>query len=336
MALSADQLNEAMSVATEAVRSEIPDQFGKANALFAKLSKKPNLEYISGGSKIKQPVEIAENGSQGFYDGGFGVLDTSANQQLSFAEFDFKYFYHNVSFTLSDFTKTDNTANAVKSLIVAKIEGAKNAATRSLSSAMYADGTTDVNSLTGLKAITAASGTAYGGITNTDLDDSSTWLSEIDSATNTINYANLNGMVRTLIGKGQRFGNEIGSFSPDMMISNSFVQGAFLASQQSNQRFIDSDNLEAGFAGCKYNNIDWYIDEFCDGSGSGTADNHLYVLSTPSLKFCYKYGFEGKNAPMDLNTRIPNQAVQTNQSFLVGNLVCTSRRVNGVFTVLQS
>lgn len=243
-----------------------------------------------------------------------------------------------MSFTLSDFTKTDNTANAVKSLIVAKIEGAKNAATRSLSSAMYGAGSdSNSNALNGFTDIFAASGTAYGGITNTDLDDSTTWLSEIDTSTNTINYANLNGMVRTLMARGQRFGNEIGSFAPDMMISNSYVQGKFLASQQSNQRFIDTENLEAGFAGCKYNNINWMIDEFSPGSSDGsTADSHLYILSTPSFKFCYKYGFEGKSAPMDLNTRIPNQAVQTNQSFLVGNLICTSRRANGVFKNLTS
>ena len=34
MALSSDQLNEALAVAHDAIRTEIPDQFGKANALF--------------------------------------------------------------------------------------------------------------------------------------------------------------------------------------------------------------------------------------------------------------------------------------------------------------
>jgi len=338
MALSADQLNEALSVAHDAIRTEIPDQFGQANALFNKLSKKPNLEYVSGGTQIKQPVEIAENQSEGFYDGGFGVIDTSANQQLSFATFDFKYFYHNVSFTLEDFTKTDNTANAVKSLIVAKIEGAKNKATRTLSSAMYGSGSdSSGNALNGFGDIFAASGTAYGGITNTDLDDSTTWLTEIDTSTNTINYANINEVVRKLVARGQRYGNDIGSYAPDMMVSNSFVQSKFLASQQSNQRFIDSEDLAAGFAGCKFNNINWFVDEYSPGTADGsTADNDLYILSTPTLKMCYKYGFEGKTAPMDFNSRIPNQAIQTNQTFLVGNMVCTARRYNGVFKSLTS
>ncbi len=338
MALSADQLNEALAVAHDAIRTEIPDQFGKANALFNRLSKKPNLEYVSGGTQISQPVEIAENKSQGFFDGLYGTIDTSANQQLSKANFDFKYFYHNVSFTLQDFTKTDNTANAVKSLIVAKIEGAKNAATRTLSEAMYGTGSdSNGNAFNGFADIFAASGTAYGGITNTDLDDISTWLTEIDTSTNTINYANLNQVVRKLVATGQRYGNEIGSYAPDMMISNSFVQAKFLASQQSNQRFIDSEDLGAGFAGCKFNNINWFVDEYSPGSADGsTADNELYILSTPTLKMCYKYGFEGKDTIMDGNTRIPNQAIQTNQTFLVGNMICTARRYNGVFKSLTS
>ena len=338
MALSADQLNEALAIANDAIRTQIPDQFGQANALFNRLSKKPNLEYISGGTAIKQPVEIAENQSEGFYDGGFGVIDTSASQQLSHASFDFKYFYHNVSFTLEDFTKTDNTANAIKSLIVAKVEGAKNGATRTLSAAMYGSGSdSSGNAFNGFEDIFAASGTAYGGITNTDLADSTTWLTERDTSTNTINYANLNTLVRRLLGRGQRYGNEIGSYAPDMMISNSFVQAKFLESQQSNQRFIDRDDLEAGFGGCKFNNINWFIDEYAPGSADGaTADNDLYILSTPTIKMCYKYGFEGKKAPMDYNSSIHNKAIQTNQTFLVGNMVCSARRYNGVFTALQS
>ena len=86
MALSADQLNEALAIANDAIRTQIPDQFGQANALFNRLSKKPNLEYISGGTAIKQPVEIAENQSEGFYDGGFGVIDTSASSEEKIAD----------------------------------------------------------------------------------------------------------------------------------------------------------------------------------------------------------------------------------------------------------
>lgn len=337
MALSADQLNEAMAVANRLIRSEIPDQFSKANYFFHLMTKKPNLEFGSGGTQIQIPIQIAENQSKGWFDGGFGAIDTNANQQLSHGVFDWKYYYSNISFTLDDFAKTDNTPLAIKSLITAKIEGAKQAASRDISSALHGDGSAS-GSITGLGAVFAASGTAYAGITNTDLDDSTTWLTEIDTTTNTINYANLNTLFMTLVGRGQTQGNDIGGFAPNLMISNAFVLNKFLGSQQSQQQFATDATLRAGFSGATFNGCFWSIDSFSPGSADGaTSDNYLYVMATPTFKLIYKYGFEGKTAPVDTSTmRLPSQAVVSSQNYMVMNLVCTARRYNGVFKALTS
>jgi len=337
MALSADQLNEAMAVATRLIRDEIPDQFSKANYFMHLMTKKPNLEFGSGGTQIQIPVQIAENQSKGWFDGGFGAIDTNANQQLSFGTFDWKYYYSNVSFTMEDFAKTDNTPLAIRSLITAKIEGAKQAATRDISSSLHSDGSV-TGSVTGLGAVFAASGTAYAGITNTDLDDSTTWLTEIDTTTNTINYANLNTLFMNLVGRGQTQGNEIGGFAPNLMISNAFVLNKFLGSQQSQQQFAQEDTLRAGFRGATFNGVFWAIDSYSPGSADGaTADNFCYVMSTNTFKLIYKYGFEGKSSPMETSQmRLPSQAVVSSQNYMVFNLACTARRYNGVFKALTS
>lgn len=338
MALSADQLNEAMSVANRLILSEIPDQFSKASYFMYLMTRKPNLQQGSGGTKIQTAVQIAENKSKGWFSGGFDAIDTNANQQLSFAEFDWKYFYSNISFQLSDFAMTDNTPLAIKSLITAKIEGAKQAASRDISSALHASGTANANQINGLADVYAASGTAYGGLTNTDLDDSSTWLTEIDTTTNTINYANLNTLFMTLVGRGQTQGNEIGGFAPNLLVSNAFVLNKFLSSQQSQQQFATEETLKAGFRGATFNGVFWAIDQYSPGSADGaTADNYLYVMSTPTFKLIYKYGFEGKEAPVGTSSmRLPSQAVTSSQNFMVFNLVCTARRYNGVFKALTS
>lgn len=336
MALSENQLNEAMAVATRMIRSEIPDQFSRASYFFNLMTKKPNLEFASGGNQIQIPVQIAENKSTGFYDGKFGAIDTNANQVLSHALFDWCYYYSNVSFTLDDFTKTDNTPLAVESLIRAKIEHAKQSASRDISVALHGDGSA-ANSLLGLGAVFANSGVAYGGLTNTDLDDANTWLTEIDSTTNTINYANINSLFRKLVAKGQTQGNEIGGFTPDLLISKSEVLGAFLNSQQSQQQFATEDTLKAGFRGATFNGVFFACDQDSPGSGIGTADNYLYILSTPTFRLMYKYGFEGKNAPTTVNNmRLPSQAVMSTQNYMAFQLVCTARRYNGVFKALQS
>lgn len=338
MALTAAQLDEVQAVAHNAFDKIMPDQFLTSSAFGSMMSKKPNLEYVSGGSKIQQPVQIAENAADGFIDGKHDVLDLSANQQLSYAEFDFKYQNYNVSFTLDDITRTADTPNAIKNLLVEKVNLAAGTAKRTYAKALHGNGSdSNGKAINGLGDVTAASGTAYGGITNTDLADSTTWLTEIDSSTNTINYANLNTLVGTLIARGQGAGDAAGSYAPDVMISNSFVQDKFLASQQSQQRFAREDDLKAGFAGCKFRNIDWYVDDFSPGSADGTStDNFLYVLSTPTFALKYKFGFEGKKAPVDFNGRIPNQSIITSQHFMAYNLVCRARRYNGVFKNLQA
>ena len=122
MALTAAQLDEVQAVAHNAFDKIMPDQFLTSSAFGSMMSKKPNLEYVSGGSKIQQPVQIAENQADGFIDGKFDVLDLSASQQISFAEFDFKYQNYNVSITFDDITRTGDTANAIKSLLVEKVK----------------------------------------------------------------------------------------------------------------------------------------------------------------------------------------------------------------------
>ncbi len=338
MALTTAQLDEVQAVAHNAFEKIMPDQFLTASAFGSMMSKAPNLQHVSGGSKIQQTVQIAENQADGFIDGKFDVLDLSSSQQLSFAEFDYKYQNYNITITLDDITRTDGTPNAIKSLVVEKVNLAAGTAKRTYAKALHGNGTdSSGKAINGLGDVTAASGTAYGGIINTDLDDPTTWLTEIDSSTNTINYANLNTLVGTLIARGQGAGDAAGSFAPDVMISNSFVQDKFLASQQTQQRFAREDDLKAGFAGCKYRNIDWYVDDYSPGSADGsTADNFLYVLSSPTFALKYKFGFEGKKAPVDFNGRIPNQAVITSQHFMAYNLICRARRYNGVFKALQS
>lgn len=337
--LSSEQLDEVQAVAHNAFEKIMPDQFMTSSAFGSMMSKKPNLQYVSGGSKIQQPVQIAENQADGFIDGKFDVLDLSASQMISYAEFDFKYQNYNISITLDDITRTGDTANAIKSLLVEKVNLAAGTAKRTYAKALHGSGSdSDGKAINGLADVTAASGTAYGGITNTDLNDSTTWLTEIaNSSINTINFANLNTLVGTLIARGQGAGDASGSYAPDVMISNSFVQDKFLASQQTQQRFAREDDLKAGFAGCKFRNIDWYVDDDSPGSGDGsTSDNFLYVLSSPTFALKYKYGFEGKKAPVDYNGRIPNQPIITSQHFMAYNLICRARRYNGVFKNLQS
>lgn len=330
--LSPEQLNEAQALAHNAFDKILIDQFLISSAFGSMMSKKPNLEYVSGGVRIQQPIQIAENKSDGFIDGKHDVIDLSANQNFSYAEFDWKYQNYNVTTTLDDITKTNETPNAIKSLLLEKVKAAAVTAQRTYAKALLGSGAdSNGRAINGLADVAAGSGIAYGGITNTDLDDPTTWLTEIaDSSLTTINFATLNGLVGKLLGRG-------GLYAPDVMISNSYVQSKFLESQQTQQRFTSESKLKAGFEGCIFRNIEWYVDEFSPGSQDGsTADNYLYVLSTKTFALKYKYGFEGKKAPVDYTGKIQNQSSMSSQRYMAYNLVCKARRYNGVFKNLRA
>ena len=332
--LSASQLDEAIAVAHRLISDELASGFAEANYFYKVMTQKPHLRK-GDGTSITIPINIAENESQGFFSGEYDTVPTNSNQMISHASFDWKFYCSNVTFNLSDFARGVGT-NAVRDLIKTKISLAKNSAVRDLSRALHTSSTNAPNSLTSLKDAAGAAGVAYGGINSNDVPS---WLFERDTTTNSITYSSINNVFRVLMGRGQSMSDETGSYAPDLMISNAFVQSAFLSSQQSQQQFTTEADLKSGFQGCLFNGIPWQIDNFAGGSGSGVADNELYILSTNTFRMYYKYGFEGEanKSPMDtLSMRLPNQAAVSSQTYMVMNLCNIARRYNAVFTALQS
>ncbi|MAF36915.1 hypothetical protein CL622_07395 [archaeon] len=333
MTLSSSQLNEAISVAHRLIANELASSFAKANYFYQVVTKAPLLKAGSG-TKIQIPVQLATNKASGFFSGEYDTVPTNANQQITYAEFDWKFYMSNSTFNLKDFATGTGSA-AVKDLIKTKIALAKQDAIRELSEALHTSSATDANSINSLKDAAGAAGTAYGGLSDTDLPE---WLFERDTTTATINYANINNVFRVLMGRGQGVGDETGTYTPDLMLSNSYTLSRFLSSQQSQQQFSTEKSLKSGFSGCLFNGVDWVVDEYCTGSGDGvTADNELYILSTNTFRMFHKYGFSGSQSPMDtLNMRMPNQAAISSQTYLVMNLVAIARRYSAVFTALTS
>ena len=103
MALTTDQLNEAVSVAHRLIADELASSFAKANYFYNIMSKKPHLKK-GDGTKIQIPVQYAENSAKGFFSGEYDTVPTNANQQLTFAEFDWKFYVSNSTFNLKDFS----------------------------------------------------------------------------------------------------------------------------------------------------------------------------------------------------------------------------------------
>ena len=77
---------------------------------------------------------------------------------------------------------------------------------------MHTSSSSDSNQISSLKDAAGPAGTAYGGLSDSDLAE---WLFERDTTTNTINYSNINDVFRVLMGRGQGVGDETGTYAPD-------------------------------------------------------------------------------------------------------------------------
>ncbi len=324
-------LAEANAVVTQYIFKEIPDALAKANFIWRKLAM-DNKQYVSGGREIQFPLKTLANNQLGFINGSTDVIDVNISQQLVYGVLDWKYFYSNVSITLDDITKTNDTPLAIRSLMEAKKELGVTDAVRRLTQAIHGSSVTDPKSFDGLQdAIAATSGTAYAGLVDTDFPDATAYLPVQDTTTAVVNYSNIASMISQIKARLQQDGVSGIDYKLDCAISNDAVYTAFMIAEQAKQRFYENTTLESGFEGIKVNGVFWYVDNFTPGSADGvTADNFLYFLTSKSMCLFYKYGLD-KKSPFDGEIRIPNQTIHANQTYLAGNVAVKNRRVNGVF-----
>ena len=324
--------NEIAATTVQHIMAELPDALMKANALWQKIANEQAM-YVSGGTNIQFPVKLIPNAAQGFISGGAAAVNVNPSQQNVYGTLNWKYFNSNVSFTLEDFTQTQDAKEAVLDFIEAKKNGGLMDAIRALTVALHGSATTDPQSFNGLKDVVAASGTAYAGLLDTDYATGS-YLPLIDGTTQVVSYENIAPSIQKIKARVQQFG-ENAQYPIDMGFANAAVMGAFMASEQAKQRFYESTMLSTGFEGMKVNGINLYLDDNTPGTQDGsTADNFLYIFPSKAFKMAYKYGLKGKTSPLDGEVRIPNQPVMSNQSYFAGNLVCPLRRSILVFKTL--
>lgn len=334
-------LQDALAVTTANINNEISDILAKENYLYQKLDKMK--VFKDGGLNFQIPIANQESNQKGFIAGTNDVINLSPNTVLTYGTLNWKNFYYGVSIELMDMVTTSDSSDAVVSLVLAKKAQALNSAVRDLSSGFYGSAANNVLLFNGFADIFAASGTAYAGLNNSSANLSN-WFYLLDtaltggSAINLLTYNYLAKMITTLNARSGQMpvDKTINSnYKVDLILANPAVYSQYCAQMQVQQRYYADDIAKTGFEYVKVNNVDFTSDPFSPGSGDGTtADNFCYVLSMASIQLWYKYWFD-KPSPIDYKgMTIPNQPLASTVQYLSGNLVCTNRRVNGVFKTL--
>ena len=282
-------VSDIVATTIESRTKKIADNVTNNNALLARLNQRGNIKTISGGSTILEEVSFAENANGGWYS-GYDLLPVAAQDVISAAQFTLKQAA--VPVTISGL---EMLQNAGKEQMIDLLEGRVNVAESTMSNILcngiYSDGTGSVGKeVVGLDAVVPANTTgtsgriATGVYGNIDRVTWSFWRPWASAPTTALTAATIQAAMNAVWGELVR-----GSDRPDLIPMDSFMWGIYLASLQTNQRFMDPGTAKLGFPTLKYMDADVVLDGglyFPSSAwGPGATAKTMYFLNTKYLKW---------------------------------------------------
>jgi hypothetical protein len=289
------------------------DVVSNNNPFLERLMRKGNVELLSGGYEIVEPLDFDENQTYQRYS-GYDVLNISASDVLTAAKY--PWVQAAVHVTCSGLERRNNSGKEqIIKLVKARMKNAERTAKNNMSVDVYSDGTLD-NQIGGLAHIVPAAGTGnVGGI------DSSTytqWQSQVQEFVGTPSSTTVKGQMNALWLQCVR-----GNDKPDLIVSSHDYFAYYWASLQDLQRYGDVSTAGAGFSALKYNDADVIFDT---NSNFSTTAQTMFFLNTDYLKL---------QVHRDANWSVLPEKISTNQDAEVvpiifqGNMTCSNRALQG-------
>lgn len=261
MAVSVDQLS---AITQRYIAPKIYDNIFDSNPLLKRMLASGQYKSVSGGTSIDLPLNYAQTTANGWYSGA-DTLDTSENEQLTVARYDWKSLFAGITITEEDELKNGGSAGVLK-LLASKAQIAEKTIKDSLGTGLYSDGTT-AKSIIGLRDIVAADQTV-GGIAQAT---NSWWQGIVDSTTTTLTIAAMNTVFENA---------SIDSEKPTVAVGTRTNYTRYYNLLQPQQRFTDSETAKGGFVNLMFNSVPFISD-------SHAPANHLFFLNEKHLWLCY-------------------------------------------------
>jgi hypothetical protein len=271
--------------------------------------RKKNYEKLDGGTKIIQPLLYAQTSAVGRYSGA-DTLDTTPNDQITAAEFDWKQYYANITITRLDELKNSGKSQVIN-FVKAKVQSAEKSLANVLGDDLFGDGTT-TGAFPGLAAICAGSGTTYGGISKTTY---SWWRGQTDSTTTALTVPVIRGMIGDLT---------IDNDGPTVAVGTQNVYDNIYSLLQPQQRFTDSETVKAGFKNILWEGIPVLVD-------SHVASGDLFFINENYLSMMVHKDEDFRFEPFIKPT---NQNISTAKIYWTGSMACSNCRLQGRFTAI--
>jgi len=252
MALTYDQIS---GITEKKFIPKLIDNIFETNAFLKKLKAKEKPQ--TGGTKVLCPLEYAKVSASGWYQGA-ETLDTTDNEIITAAEFEWKQLYANITISRRD--ELRNSGDAAKvNFVASKVRGAEKTIRDTLNTALFNDGS-DSKQIQGLRLALNTTGT-YGGIDHS----LHTFINgNVDSTTTTLTLS----AMQSLYGDAGE-----GSEYPDLLLSDQDMFDRYWNLLQPQQRFASEEMAKGGFKSLLFNGQPHTVD-------AGSPANHLFMLNT--------------------------------------------------------
>lgn len=275
----------------------------------------PNkVRFKDGGIKIQGPIIHSTPGASGRWYSGYDTLTSSATDNVTSFELEWKQLQEPVRISRRELLQNKGDSAKI-SLLVSKMKIAEKNMTERIGTGLFSDGTADTgdattNQFTGMAAILSESST-YAGLAVADV---ATWVANVNDNSSTDRAMTMNLLQ-------QSFGEcSIDSDQPTLLVSTQAVFDQGWALFQPAQRIMNAEMAKLGFRAMEFNGTPWVIDSHCPaGEVQFWNEDYLYMVVHKD-EFMRIEKFEQLETFNGILHRIN----------LMGNLVCDSRRLQGV------
>lgn len=307
MALTYDQIT---AITQKRYIPKLVDNIFDSDPLLQRAKSKGWYTSTNGGTSIVVPLMYAQIAAAGSY-APTAQLDTSDNDTFTSAEYQWKYYYANITVSGADEHKNSGDA-AILDFVKNKMMAAEMTLKDRIGDGLYGAGTTATD-IGGLRLIIDAANTV-GGI---DQSSYSWWQSQEDSSTTTLSIAALQSMYNTLSINGK---------PPSIIMATRTNYNRLYALLQPQQRFVDTETAKAGFTSLMFNGTPFI-------PGPKVPSNHVFMLNEEFLSLFYH---PERNFNFDPFVKSTTQDVKSGKIFWMGNLGTSNARMHGKFTALAS
>ncbi|MHA2047768.1 MAG: phage major capsid protein, partial [Candidatus Thorarchaeota archaeon] len=305
MALTYDQIS---AITEKKFIPKMVDNIFNQNALLKKLKAKEKPQ--SGGDKVIVPLEYAQASAAGWYQGA-ETVDTTDNEVITAAEFEWKQLYANISITRRD--ELRNSGDAAKvNFVMGKVSNAEKTIRDTLNTGLFNDGS-DSKQIQGLGLAVNTTGT-YGGIAHGSY---SWWNGQVDSSTTTLTLSAMQGIYGDA-GEGSEY--------PNLLVSDQDMFDRYWNLLQPQQRFADEEMGKGGFKSLLFNGQPFVVDASC-----GAGD--LYMLN---LDYLDLYPHKDENFRFEKFIKPINQNVKLAKVYWMGVLASSNNRRHGLLGAITA